>query len=145
MTLVRLNNSPRRTMFPEFFNDMMESFFKNDELNTSSYTRPLSNVKDTDGAFLIEFALPGFSKNDVDIDVNDHVLTVSSKKEETKNEEQENYTRREFYYGEFKRSFTLPEGVDEEKIKATFKDGILNVEIPKKPELQPRSYKVAIK
>lgn len=144
MTLVRFNQ-PRRAMFPEFFNDVMENFMNNSDLSAVKNTQPLSNVKETEKGFEVEFALPGFSKNDVEIDVNDNVLTVSSKKEESKNEENENYTRREFYYGEFKRSYSLPKSVDQENIKATFKDGILTLDLPKKPELQPKSLKIAIK
>ena len=145
MTLVRFNNSPRRTMFPKFFIDMMENFLNEKDWSYAGYTKPMSNVKENDHNFEIEFALPGFSKKDVEIKVDDHVLTVSSKKEDVKTENEDNYKRREFYYGEFTRSFTLPEGVDEEKINASFKDGILTIDVPKKPELQPKSYNIAIK
>ncbi|MFC0877382.1 Hsp20/alpha crystallin family protein [Saccharicrinis sp. FJH2] len=144
MTLVRFNNSPRRAPFPEFFNDVMENMFNGNEPGTPSYDTPLCNVVENKEGFNIEFALPGFSKKEVTIDVDNNVLTVSGKKEENKNETERNYTRREFNYGEFKRSFTLPETVDQDKIKATFSDGILNVEIPKKPELQPKSLKINI-
>jgi len=144
MTLVRFNNSPRRASFPEFFNDVMENIFNGNEPGSPSYTNPLCNVVENKEGFSIEFALPGFSKKEVTIDIDNNVLTVSGKKEENKKETEQNYTRREFYYGEFKRSFTLPETVDQDKIKATFSDGILNVEIPKKPELQPKSLKINI-
>lgn len=144
MTLVRFNNSPRRATFPEFFNDVMENVF-NDEIDTPSFTNPLCNVIEDNEGFKIEFALPGYSKKQVTIDVDDNVLTVSGKLEESKNDKNElKYTRREFNYGEFKRSFTLPETVDQENIKATFSDGILDVNIPKKPELKPKSLKINI-
>jgi HSP20 family protein len=144
MTLVRFNNSPRSASFPEFFNDVMGNIFNGNEVDSPSYTKPLCNVVENKEGFNIEFALPGFSKKEVSIDVDNNVLTVNGKKEEAKDDTEKNYTRREFYYGEFKRSFTLPETVDQDKIKATFSDGILTVGIPKKPELQPKSLKINI-
>ncbi|MFB6318567.1 Hsp20/alpha crystallin family protein [Saccharicrinis sp. FJH54] len=144
MTLVRFNNNPVRASFPDFFSDVMENMFNSNEMDTPAFTKPLCNVMEDKEGFSIEFALPGFSKNDVTIDVDNNVLTVAGKKEENKKDKEQNYTRREFSYGEFKRSFTLPETVDQDKIKATFSDGILNVEIPKKPELQPKSLKINI-
>lgn len=139
MTLVRFNNN--KSLFPDFFSSLMENYLNDNELAYNG-VRPMSNVKETDDAFLVEFAIPGFSKEDVSIDIDQNVMTVSGKKEEKS--EDEKYTRREFWYNEFKRSFTLPKSVDQEATKATFKDGILTVELPKKPEAKPKSLKIAI-
>lgn len=139
MTLVRFNNN--KSLFPDFFSSMMENFLNDNELAYNG-TRPMSNVKETEDAFWLEFAIPGFGKDDVSIDIDQNVMTVSGKKEEKS--EDEKYTRREFWYNEFKRSFTLPKSVDQEATKASFKDGILTVELPKKPEAKPKSLKIAI-
>ena len=139
MTLVRFNNN--KSLFPDFFSSLMENYLNDNELAYNG-VRPMSNVKETDDAFLVEFAIPGFSKEDVSIDIDQNVMTVSGKKEEKS--EDEKYTRREFWYNEFKRSFTLPKSVDQEATTATFKDGILTVELPKKPEAKPKSLKIAI-
>lgn len=144
MTLVRFNNSPKRVAFPEFFNEVMENII-NENADAASFSNPACNVIENKEGFKIEFALPGYNKKMVAINVDNHVLTVSGKKADKKNDSEDvNFTRREFNYGEFERSFTLPDTIDQENIKATFSDGILSVEIPKKPELQPKSLKINI-
>ncbi|MBT8219766.1 MAG: Hsp20/alpha crystallin family protein [Bacteroidia bacterium] len=92
---------------------------------------PAVNITDTDKEFMMEVAAPGMKKSDFDIEVDNHVLTISSEEESSTETKEENYTRKEFSYSSFRRSFTLPENVLEDKIKATYKDGILKVHIPK--------------
>lgn len=122
----------------------VDDFFKN-ELGTefmsnfnSGMTLPAVNIKETAEEYLIELAIPGMNKSDFNIDVDNKVLSISSEVE-TKNEDtNENYTRREFGYSSFKRTFTLPETVEEEKVMATYEDGILCVHLPKREEAKQK-------
>jgi len=120
----------RKTMLPNFNNgffgdDLFTRFFEN-QVNT---TMPAVNIKEGKDEFAIEVAAPGFDKKDFKIDLNNNVLEISSEKEV-----KEKMMRCEFQYASFKRYFTLPDTVESDKIKATYKDGILNVVIPKKDE-----------
>ena len=132
MTLLRTNYGG----FP--FSDLLEDIFSNAEGNvsrrSSSATLPSVNIADNDENFTIEFAVPGLKKEDFKINLDNNVLTVSSDREESKEEKETNYTRREFNYTAFQRSFTLPDTADGDKISAEYKDGILKIEIPKKEE-----------
>ena len=113
----------------DFFN---EDFFPS--LTRNSGSLPSVNIREDDKAFYLELAVPGMDKKDLRIEVKDDVLTVSSEHKEDKDENQDGYRRREFSYSSFCRSFYLPEDVNGEKIGASYKDGILNVEIPKLEE-----------
>jgi HSP20 family protein len=86
-------------------------------------------------------AVPGLSKKDFHIDLEDEVLTISSDREESKEDKQQSYMRREFRYASFKRSFQLPETVDQEKIKASHDAGILTIRLPKKEEVVQKAPK----
>jgi HSP20 family protein len=95
---------------------------------------PAVNIKEDEKSYLLDLAIPGIDKKDMNIDINEDVLTISS---ETKNEAEENkdgYKRKEFSYSSFCRSFYIPENVNREKITASYKDGILNVVLPKQEE-----------
>jgi HSP20 family protein len=99
---------------------------------------PKVNIKETKDDYFVEMAVPGMKKDDFNIDLDNKVLSISTEhKEETENT-QENYTRREFGYSSFKRTFTLPESVDDNKIKATYTDGILTIQLPKREEAKEK-------
>jgi len=104
--------------------------------NAAKVWVPAVNVAEDENQFQIEFATPGFIKSDFSINMDNDVLTVKSVKNNAINDCKSNYTRREFSYSSFERSFTLPEIADGEKIKASYKDGILSIEIPKKKEIK---------
>ena len=95
---------------------------------------PAVNIKEGEKNFALELAVPGMNKSDFKIEVNDDVLTVSSEAKSEVSEDKDGYKRKEFSYTSFCRSFYLPENVKVEEIKATYKDGILNVDIPKDKE-----------
>ena len=120
--------------FEEMFNDM-PTFFKGNMLTT-----PAVNIVEYDNEFRIEVAAPGLDKGDFEVKVDNDLLTISAHKEEQK-EEKGKYTRKEFGYFEFSRTFTLPESVDAGKINAKYDNGVLNVSLPKKPEAQPQPVK----
>ncbi len=102
---------------------------------------PSVNIVESEDKFRIDVAAPGLSKGDFKIELNDDVLTISSEKEFENESEGEIYTRREFGYNPFSRSFGLPESVDGEKIKASYKNGILSVTLPKKKEAVIKAHK----
>lgn len=118
------------------FSSMIDNFFMDDDgfFNGGSkknFNFPPVNVKETEEAFLLEFAAPGFKKDDFKIEIKDNVLTVSSECEMEKEEKEDDYTRKEFSYTSFTRSFWLPEHPDEKKIEANYKEGVLHLTIPK--------------
>ena len=83
-------------------------------------------------------AVPGFKKSDFVIDVEDEILSISMEVKKEDEQKEENYSRKEYEYSSFKRSFTLPETVEDEKIEAAYTDGILSISIPKKEEAKPK-------
>jgi len=117
-----------------FFDDVFSKdlFDWNDKIFGS--TLPATNVKETDKNYQIEVAAPGLDKNDFKIELKNHVLSISSEKKEEKEEKDNkgNFTRREFSYQSFSRSFTMPDNADDDNIAASYKDGILHVDVAKK-------------
>jgi len=100
-------------------------------------------IKETKESYLFKADVPGIKESDLTINLGGNRLTVSGKREAEKQQETETYFSYERSYGSFTRSFTLPEGIDAEKVNANLKDGVLTIAVPKKPEAQPK--KVAIK
>ena len=100
-------------------------------------------VKETKDAYMFKADVPGIKESDIAVNLTDSRLTVSGKREEEKKQEDETYFSYERSYGSFTRTFTLPEGIDGEKVNASLKDGVLTINIAKKPSAQPK--KVAIK
>lgn len=127
-----------RTNYNGFPFDLLEDIFSTSDANTgrrtSSSSLPAVNIVEDNDRFAIEFAAPGLKKEDFKVNLDNNVLTVSSEREESDEEKNKNYTRREFNYSAFQRSFTLPDTADAEKISAEYKDGVLKIEIPKKEE-----------
>ncbi|MFP2995926.1 Hsp20/alpha crystallin family protein [Spongiivirga sp. MCCC 1A20706] len=122
-----------------WFPSLLEDVFGNDfmggvTLKPFKNSSPAVNIKEDNTAFILEVAAPGLKKEDFNIDLDNDVLTIASNtKEETKNVH-DGYTRFEFNYSEFKRSFTIPETVNVESINAGYEDGILKITLPKKEE-----------
>ena len=95
---------------------------------------PAVNIKENAEEFLLEIAVPGMKKSDFHIDVDNKILSISSESKEESEHKEENYTRREFGYSSFKRTFTLPDTIESDKISAKYNEGILSVQLPKKEE-----------
>ena len=134
MSLVKRNT---RFGFPSLFDDL----FLNDRLdgwNTQRSQVPAANIKETEDDFKVELAAPGLSKEDFNIAVEDDVLTISSEQKHSSEttDEKERYTRREFRYSSFSRSFSLPEEVKQDEISAAYTDGVLTISVPKNKEAQ---------
>ena len=125
MKLIRRSNFP--TLINEIFRD---DFFNVDFPKHESV--PAVNVKENDANYELEVAIPGYNKEDINIEVKDNTLTISSThKETTEDSEKGKYTRKEFSFRSFFRKFHLPKTVDKDAIKADYKNGILEVNIPK--------------
>lgn len=103
---------------------------------------PKFDVKETKNSYLIQADLPGLKEEDLDLSISGNMLNVSGSREEEKRQEDQRYFTMERSYGEFNRSFSLPEGADPESIKADLKDGVLTIELKKKPDVQAK--KIAI-
>jgi HSP20 family protein len=125
----------------DFFNtDLFD--WSNRHFSDTNTTLPAVNIKETADAFVVEMAAPGMAKEDFKIQLNNDVLTISSeKKNEAETKEGETYTRLEFSYQSFSRSFSLPKSVDAEKISAKYDNGVLRIDIPKKEEAKPKPVK----
>jgi HSP20 family protein len=130
---------------PPFFPSLIDDFINTDwnlKVPSFSGTVPAVNIKELDSQFEIELAVPGMNKDDFEIEVEDGVLSISSTQEEEQVNEKGKFTRREFSYSSFRRSFTLPDSVDSTKIDATYKEGVLLVLLPKHKEAQPQPKKL---
>lgn len=123
-------------LFDDIFNRDLPSVFTSNFNN--GFTLPKVNIKETADDFIVEMAVPGLKKSDFNIDIDNQVLSISTETTEENEQQEENYTRREFGYSSFKRTFTLPESVDDEKINATYNEGILNIRLPKKEEAKQK-------
>jgi HSP20 family protein len=127
-----------------FFPSLIDDFINQDwNLKTpSSTTLPAVNIKDLDAQFEIELAVPGMKKSDFEIEVEDGLLSISSSLEEEQVTEKGKFTRREFSYNSFKRTFAIPESVDPSNIEAQYSDGVLQLRLPKRKEALPQPKKL---
>ena len=129
--------------FPTWSN-WIDSFFNNDlpSVFTSNFntgmTLPKVNIRETGDAYFVDMAVLGLKKSDFHIDLDNQVLSISTEMKEENAQREDNYTRREFGYSSFKRTFSLPESVDDGKIDAKYVDGILSIHLPKKEEAKQK-------
>ena len=134
------------SFFEDFFNkpllDLFDSGFPSRTMNM-----PAVNITERKDDYLISMAAPGLKKEDFKIDVEGNMLTISSEKEEEKEESEEKFTRQEYSYSSFERSFTLPDEVDKDKIDAHYQNGVLELTLPKKEEAKKMaiSQKITVK
>lgn len=148
MNLVKVK--PRRNVFQDSmtpFNTFFDSFFneaKNEVANpeTANFFRPSVDVKETEKAFELGFSLAGIEKENVKIELKENRLTVSGERKKEKEDKTEKHHRIENHYGNFSRSFLLPENIKSDAIEANFKNGILNVSIPKTELAQPKAIEI---
>jgi len=137
MTFAKKTNS----FFP-VFSSMLEDLMNHDRIvkNTNLGQVPAANIKETEEGFVVELAAPGKQKGDFKIELNHNTLSVSSesKTEQEEKDEKGRYTRKEFNYSSFQRSFVLPTSVDAERISANYENGILSISIPKKEEAKKK-------
>ena len=134
----------------EYSNDLLDSFQNFEKNFFSEIGRSFSgfntDIQDTGKEYVLEAELPGFNKEDIHVDVQDGVLTISAKHEEKQDEKDEKsgkYVRRERRYGSYQRSFTL-DGVDPKSIQATYENGVLKLTLPKEQPAVPETHRIEI-
>jgi HSP20 family protein len=133
--LAKRDESYFPSLFDRFWNNELMDWNRSNFSSTNT-SLPAVNVKETDDDFVIELAAPGMNKKDFKINFNNNILTISS---EMKDEKEDSYTRKEFSYQSFQRSFTVPDNmVNGDKISAKYNEGILNIVLPKREEVKPQ-------
>jgi len=148
MTLVKFNQHPaHRTLgglMDEVFNNTAK-LWKDDILTSDFFgTYPPVNITESKEAYILDILVPGWSKEDFKINVENNVLTISAEKKAEQKAEDQKQIRREFNFRSFKRSFTLDESVDAEKIQAKYDNGVLNLQLPKKEQAQPKTKSITV-
>lgn len=133
------------TIFEDFFKPWNE-LFENGGYWGRSLNVPAVNITEQKDEYQVSLAAPGMKKSDFRIDVDGNMLTISSEKEETKEEKEKKFTRKEYSYTSFSRSFTLPDEVNKEKIDARYEDGVLKISLPRNENAKKSSAKhIAVK
>lgn len=129
-----------KTLFPKDWDEWFSDFFSHvPDLSFSSIQNmPAVNVKETDSGFEIEAALPGMKKEDIRVRIDNGILQINAEQKSERESKEDNYTRKEFSYQSFSRSFRLPENVDQDQVEAGYSDGILRLSLLKK-SLAPAS------
>ena len=139
-----LTPSKKNFTSPVLF-DKMEDFFKpwNEWFSNRNLVNvPAVNITETKTNYELSLAAPGMKKDDFKIDVDNNMLAISSEKEEKNEEATKKFTRKEYSYSSFSRSFTLPDEINTEKIEARYEDGVLKVILPRKEEAKQASSKL---
>jgi HSP20 family protein len=145
MTLVKFNNGHRNQAVSPRFTDVFDTIFNDQFFSPAPVTKaPAVNIIESENGFDIELAVPGMKKEDFKINVDKNLLTVSAEVKKEEAEKGKTYSKKEFGFSSFSRSFTLPETVDQNNIEAAYTDGILKLTVAKKEEakLQPREIAV---
>ena len=140
MNLVTYRPAASLLHFDNMWDHLVRNVFDDDALG---WNAPAADVRETDESYVLEIDLPGRTEKDLEVEVKDNVLTVSSRKEDKEEEKQNGYILRERRASSFTRSFRLPQGVDAGKIEAAFKNGVLELRVPKAPEAMPRRIAIA--
>lgn len=138
--ITRKNNVTGLPSFSSWFDNFFDNSIGTEFLSNfnTGITLPAVNIKETANDFILELAIPGMKKSDFIIDVENKILSISSEVTKEQEEKDEIYTRREFGYSSFKRTFTLPDSIESDKVKATYEDGILMVTLPKREEAKQK-------
>jgi len=145
MTLVKFNNNRNNTLLPGF-NDVFESIFNDTFFNDRMVTRvPAVNISEGDNNYCVELAAPGLKKEDFKLNLEHNQLTISVEQSSDHQDNQKNYSKREYSYSSFVRSFTLPESADYNRIDAGYSDGILRIDISKREEAKAVRRQIGIK
>ena len=133
--------SPFNTLVNEFFGRDMNSIFGQDEPRQAL---PSVNIIERDAEFKLEVMAPSYKKEDLKVNVEDNVLTVSAEKKNEEHKDGDRLTRRECHFSSFSRSFRLPESANADRIKAEYTDGILHLSIPKVEATKPKAKEIAV-
>lgn len=153
MSLVRYQpwNTLNRLRADQFRNDLSQFFNPNHELTADSATAspaaatdwlPAVDVQETEHEYILHADVPGVNPKDIEVNMEDGLLTIKGQRETEKAEHKEGYTRIERSYGQFSRRFSLPETADTDKINAKCDQGVLRITIPKQTKAQPRKIEI---
>ncbi|WPX99436.1 Hsp20/alpha crystallin family protein [Candidatus Megaera polyxenophila] len=132
----------RDSIFDDLFNELYSlptSFLSKSGMDLS----PRIDISETDSEYKIEAELPGINQKEIDVKIDNNILTIKGKKEDIKEEKEKNYHLRERYYGAFQRSISLPNNIEPEKIKASFENGVLNISVPKSDKRTPKKIEIS--
>lgn len=134
---------------PSLFSDFLRPWnnvFENGDWGIPAMNVPAVNISEKDNQYLVSLAAPGMKKDDFKIEVAGNMLTISSEKEENTEESDKRFTRKEYNYSSFSRSFSLPEEIKQEKIEAKYEDGVLKIALPRNEETKkPAVKKIPVK
>jgi HSP20 family protein len=134
--------------FQEEMNRLFNDFFSQSPAKSERgdvIWDPLVDISETENEIVVHAEIPGMKKEDVKINIQDNVLTISGEKKRVESEKEHNYHRIERAYGCFERSFSLPSSIELDKVKATYKDGILTISLPKTTEEKPKEVSIDVK
>ena len=129
--------------FDRLFKEAFNPFFGEGELSTRTWA-PAVDIFENENDIVLKAELPGVDPNDVEIKVEDSTLYLKGERKFEKEVKEENYHRVERSYGSFARSFSLPNSIDAEKVKAEYKDGLLTLTLPKREEAKPKTIKINV-
>ncbi|MDB5005167.1 MAG: 18 kDa heat shock protein [Mucilaginibacter sp.] len=145
MTLVKFNNNRNNALLPGI-NDVFDSIFNDTFFNDRMMARvPAVNISESENYYHVELAAPGLKKEDFKLSLERHVLTISVEQSADQQETQRDYSKREYRFNSFVRSFTLPESADAGQIEATYTDGVLCIDIAKREEAKAVRRQIEIK
>ncbi|MBB5634982.1 HSP20 family protein [Pedobacter cryoconitis] len=146
MTLVKFNPENKKNTLVPGFSDVFDSIFNDTFFTERMLSRvPAANISETADHYHVELASPGLKKEDFKLNLERKVLSISAEKHIEGKQEGKKYAKREFSYNSFVRSFTLPDSADENGIQATYNDGILAINIPKREEAKAVSHQIEVK
>ena len=145
MTLVKFNNNRNQSLLPGF-NDVFDSIFNDTFFNDRMVARvPAANISESENNFHVELAAPGLKKEDFKLSLDRNVLNISVEQRREDNNDQKNYSKREYSYSSWVRSFTLPESANADNIEASYTDGVLKIDIAKREEAKLVRRQIEIK
>ncbi|MFM6976971.1 MAG: Hsp20/alpha crystallin family protein [Sphingobacteriaceae bacterium] len=146
MTLVKFSNGNRTSSLNPWIGDVFENLFDDSFISDRLTTKvPAVNIAETVEQYHIELAAPGLNKKDFKINLEKNVLSISAEHKEEQKQEDKNYSRREYSYNSFVRSFNLPDTVDQSNIEAEYENGILKINVAKREEAKYQSRQIAVK
>jgi len=145
MTLVKFNNKANNTLMPGF-NDVFDSIFNDTFFNDRMISRvPAVNISESENNYHVELAAPGLKKEDFKLNLERNQLNISVEQSAEHEDNQKNYSKREYSFSSFVRSFTLPDSADHGRIEASYTDGILRIDIAKREEAKAVRRQIEIK
>ncbi len=146
MTLVKFNPEKRNGSLLPGYNDVFDTIFNDTFFNDRMVTRvPAVNISETENNYHVELAAPGLKKEDFKLNLERNNLTISVEQSANQEDNQKNYSKREYSYSSFVRSFTLPESADDSQINASYTDGVLRIDIAKREEAKTVRRQIEIK